>query len=285
MLVSLWPNWWQDWEYQWKCTFIGETRQIIINPAVDEISVKRDIYSAWKEWVRLRDNSKFPAALRTIGGDPTGDNLLAGDIYFLINDWEVVVNHKVRIRGVLYSDDRPDAYVVNDGGGLIATVSNLVQTAIVNVDGSGSTPSGDCPSANDIAFSVRNELSVELSRIDAPISSRASGSSLNTLSSDINNNFSTINSSFSTIVDLLTVLDAKIDVTQSEISDIDVDLTQLLTILEELRKFNFNRSLIDPTQKTLTIFDDDGATPLVVFSLKDSLGNPSIEEVAERDPQ
>lgn len=132
MLLSLWPNWWDDWEAQWKCTFDGDTRTITVNPAYNQITVKDDIYSAWKEWVALRDNSKFPRALRTVGGDPVGQGLAAGDLYFLINGWRVVVGHRVEVQGVLYHDDPVDPYIVLDGGGVISTVSNLVQTATVN---------------------------------------------------------------------------------------------------------------------------------------------------------
>ena len=129
MLLSLWTNWWDDWEAQWKCTFDGESKTITVNSAFDFITVKDDIYSAWKEWVKLRDNTKFPPALRVIGGDPVGGGLLAGDIYFLVNGWQVVINHRVSVSGVLYHDDGLDPYLVMDGGGVISTVSNLVQTA------------------------------------------------------------------------------------------------------------------------------------------------------------
>lgn len=129
MLVSLWPNWWEDWNYQWKCTFVGETKQIIINPGFTDISVKTDIYSAWKQWSQLRDNFKFVPALRVIGGDDIGQGLFAGDIYFLMNEWQIVVNHRVSITGSLFHDDGIDVYDVRSGGGVISTVSNLVQTA------------------------------------------------------------------------------------------------------------------------------------------------------------
>lgn len=131
MLVSLWPNWWDDWNYQWKVTFVGETRQIIVNPAFSNISIKADVYSAWKQWVQLRDNSKFEPAIRNIGGDDIGSGLFAGDIYFLINGWQVVVNHRINVSGSLFHDDGIDPYDVRPGGGVVSTVSNLVQTANV----------------------------------------------------------------------------------------------------------------------------------------------------------
>lgn len=129
MLVSLWPNWWDDWEYQWKCTFVGETRQVIVNPGFNVISAKIDIYSAWKQWMQLRDNFKFPPALRNIGGDDIGSGLFAGDIYFLMNGWRITVDHLIRVEGSIFHDDPIEVYDIQPGGGVISTVSNLVQTS------------------------------------------------------------------------------------------------------------------------------------------------------------
>jgi hypothetical protein len=50
------------------------------------------------------------------------------------------------------------------------------------------------------------------------------------------------------------------------------------------RKFITNRYLIDETAFTWTLFDDDAVTPLLVFDLKDQLGNPSVNEPFERVP-
>ena len=134
MAILLWNQWNEDWNYQWKCTFVGETRQIIINPGFTDISVKTDIYSGWKEWVALRDNTKFPPAIRSIGGDKISETESAGDLYFLQNGWRIVVNHSVKLKGVLYHDDGIDPYIVN-GGGVQATASSIVQ----NVGGDNQT--------------------------------------------------------------------------------------------------------------------------------------------------
>jgi hypothetical protein len=131
MLLGLWPNYWEDWESYHLVTFDGINRTITINSQVHELNVKEDIYSAWKEWMVIRDNSKFPPAFRAIGGDPVGSGLNAGDIYFLINQWQIVVPQNVRVNGVIYHDEAPllEPFIVLPGGGVISTVSNLVQTA------------------------------------------------------------------------------------------------------------------------------------------------------------
>lgn len=55
-------------------------------------------------------------------------------------------------------------------------------------------------------------------------------------------------------------------------------------IVNLIRKVGTNRTRIDKIAKTLTVFDDDKTTPLLVFNLKDSAGVASIIEVCERNP-
>lgn len=153
MLLALWPNYWDDWQAQWRCTFDGDAKTITVNPAFNSISVKRDIYSAWKEWVSLRDHAKFEPALRTIGGDSVGGGLNAGDLYFLTNGWRVVVPHAVSFDGVLYNDEPSPVFDILAGGGANSTVSNLVQTATTTTN-VYSTP----PSAESIADAVWNSV-------------------------------------------------------------------------------------------------------------------------------
>ena len=63
--------------------------------------------------------------------------------------------------------------------------------------------------------------------------------------------------------------------------------TQLTRIVstaneEKIRKILTNRWKIENNQ--LTIYDDDGVTPLIMFNLKDKLGNPTEINVFERIP-
>jgi hypothetical protein len=154
--------WWggfaTEWELFNKVTFDGELKLIIVNPGVANLSIKGDVYSAWKRWVQTYDYSKYDAAVRTIGGDPLGDNLYAGDIYFLINDWRLVVDlTQVRITGALYSDDYETAFWAYEQttNNIIpqypATVSQLVQTVEVTMP----VVTGD---ANTIPAKVWDEL-------------------------------------------------------------------------------------------------------------------------------
>lgn len=77
----------------------------------------------------------------------------------------------------------------------------------------------------------------------------------------------------------LTLSQIKFDTTNIIISQSAITL-----LIQTLLKYQVNRTRIDPIAMTLTIFDDDCLTPLTVFDLKDSLGNPSVLEVCERRP-
>lgn len=73
--------------------------------------------------------------------------------------------------------------------------------------------------------------------------------------------------------------------TAADAASIKIDVTSALSLITTLLKYETNRTKIDKIAKTLTVYDDDGITPLKVFDLKDSTGTPSVTEVCERDPQ
>jgi hypothetical protein len=123
--MLLWGAYGEQWALNHKVTFDGVNKRIIVGSLVNSIDVKSNIYSDWKEWVRLYDNSKFLPAIRTIGGDPVGGGLFAGDIYFLINGWKVEVSSELSINGILYDDSGSSPYIIQQGGSVRATVSNL----------------------------------------------------------------------------------------------------------------------------------------------------------------
>lgn len=64
-----------------------------------------------------------------------------------------------------------------------------------------------------------------------------------------------------------------------------IALSSINALLQTLAKYERNRTRIDVGAKTLTVYDDDGVTPIRVFDLKDSSGAASVTEVAERMPR
>jgi len=71
--------------------------------------------------------------------------------------------------------------------------------------------------------------------------------------------------------------ETNVDANETKIDTIDANVDSIL-------KINKNRWKIDVAANTLTIYDDDGVTPLHVFNLKDSAGNPASTNVFERAP-
>lgn len=123
--MLLWAAYGDQWALNHPVTFDGINKRIYVAPSVTTLDVKQDIYSSWKEWMRLYDNAKYLPALRTIGGDPVGVGKYAGDIYFLLNGWKIVISHDIAIEGTLYDDAGGNPYIIQPGGGVTATVSNL----------------------------------------------------------------------------------------------------------------------------------------------------------------
>ncbi len=58
----------------------------------------------------------------------------------------------------------------------------------------------------------------------------------------------------------------------------------ILTFTETLIKFQANRTVLDKTAFTLTIYDNDKVTPIRVFDLRQLGVGPSITEITERLP-
>ena len=90
--------------------FFGDTLLIVLPSTVTEISVEADLYSQWKEWIKIGDNAKFPPAFRTIGGDPLTPGIDAGAYFFLQNQdgWRIKPaeeNATVLITGNLAPED------------------------------------------------------------------------------------------------------------------------------------------------------------------------------------
>ncbi len=236
-------------------TFNGSTKQITVNDGVSTIGVREHLYSAWKRWVIEDNNMMFLPAMRVIGGDPIGGGLYAGDIYFMMNGWQIVLNQPVTLTGILYHDDPISPYVINSGGGVIATVSAITQIVHVPVQVVEGT-------VNDIADIVADAVA------ESVAGSIADSIALRSIEND----------PVGTVGGTLKALEQKTE-------EIDADLISVSDILGMLVKYQANRTKIDPDAKTLTVYDDDGVTPHRIFQLKNFAGTPSVTEVAERSPQ
>lgn len=71
-------------------TFDGPNLRMILDTDL-LVDVETDLYSEWKIWALLGDNSKFPPAFRTVGGDELTPGVEAGAYFFLQNQdgWRI----------------------------------------------------------------------------------------------------------------------------------------------------------------------------------------------------
>jgi len=154
MAALVWGAWSPDWALGNKVDFDGINKIIYVHPEVTDLDIRTDVYSAWVDWLVLRDNSKFLAAMRYTGFDPIGGGQYTGDTYFLINGWKLSVDlSKVRVSGVLYSDDYSTAYYTPAlQAQYPATVSALVNT--VSVAGGSGASAAELWSYNNRSLSV-----------------------------------------------------------------------------------------------------------------------------------
>lgn len=185
---------WGYWQLYHNVTFDGIKKQIIVNPGVTSLSVKKDIYSDWKEWVKLHDNLKYLQAIRTIGGDSVGGGQYAGDMYFLMNGWQVVISANTKITGILYHDDGIDPYLILPGGGVTATVSSLAYAYNTTGGSSGATPAEVWAYANrtlttspPTAADIRVEMDTnsKLASVKTKVDSLVNGPSAATIASQV----------------------------------------------------------------------------------------------------
>ena len=139
--MTIWSAWGQEWALFDKVTFDGINKIIFVHPEVTVLDIRDDVYSSWIDWLTIDDNIKFTQAMRTTGYDPIGSGIFTGDLYFLVNGWRLSVNlQKVRINGVLFSEDYDSAFFTTDMQiQFPATVSSLVTTVSTGGGGSGPT--------------------------------------------------------------------------------------------------------------------------------------------------
>lgn len=152
-----------------KCEFDGIQKTITPLSQYSSIDVKTDIYSAWKSWVLDANNMSFPAAIRVIGGDQIGPGLFAGDTYFLMNGWKVIVSHRLIVNGVLYDDSGTDPFIISAGGSVRSVVSNLVQS--VSTSGSGAVDYDAIANAVVSKIDSVSDMIVILNEIKTKVSS------------------------------------------------------------------------------------------------------------------
>jgi hypothetical protein len=121
-------------------TFDGPTKLITLSSGTVEFSVL-DLYSRWKDWMLLSDNTKYQPAMRTAGGDPISATKNLGATFFLLNGWRIrpqEADHRLTVNGNLYTDPSGSSPFVDTLGAYNVTiemqVSNLSDSTVAQMD-------------------------------------------------------------------------------------------------------------------------------------------------------
>lgn len=266
MLSAVWYYDWEYWNLYHKVTFDGIAKIIHVNEGVIALNWKEDVYSAWKEWAELEnhtENLAFLQAMRSTGGDyiTSDGSRRVGGTFFLMNGWRLKTwsgPHRLSIDGNVYTEEGDPIYVPHDGNfGVIIeqTLSSLVET--VTIDGGGTGGTGGSvvvPSATEIAGAVWDSNAISY------VQSGSFGQFMN-------------------------MIKAMTESTANDVAVMKPKLDTATELIQTLLKYQSNRTKIDQTTKTMTVYEDDGVTVHKVFDLKDFTGTPSITQVAERVPQ
>lgn len=127
-------------------SFDGSTKRISLSAGTTSLSI-RDLWSRWVDWLVTDDNSKYPIALESVGGNDI--DLSAGTkvpIYaFLANGWRIKpqeANHTLNVTdGILLVAGGGDPFV-NTAGSYIVRINyqQPVQAISFSTGGSSSDP-------------------------------------------------------------------------------------------------------------------------------------------------
>ncbi len=123
-------------------TFDPIALRIIEDPGTgDTVLDVAVLYSQWKLWVAQSDNSKYPQAFRTVGGDPISPQQNLGSTFFLMNGWRIRPaerSHKLTLVGNIFTDPAGDSVFVPTLGAFTVNtetrVSNLTDSSVARLD-------------------------------------------------------------------------------------------------------------------------------------------------------
>lgn len=122
-------------------TFDGDNKRIYLPSGVNTLSVQ-ELYSDWKEWVGLGDNSKYLPTFSTIGGDPISSTVSVGRYFFILNDWKIKpyeADHVLAVDGNLFVDGGVGNPFTQPSGTFNILINLSTSNQAVLVQGSGET--------------------------------------------------------------------------------------------------------------------------------------------------
>lgn len=150
-------------------TFDGPNKLIIIDFGVTSFTAA-EVYSDWKEWLKLSDNAKFDEAFVSTGREQTGPSTFSTPYIFLLNGWKVrphEANHTLTVDGNLFVEGGVGSPFVPTLGTFQVLIDpiNRSDLPIVEVDSGAATSQQDLRDA--LLLAPSNGATVEDGSIDA----------------------------------------------------------------------------------------------------------------------
>lgn len=156
-------------------TFDGPNKRIVLSPGTVSFSV-RDLWSRWVDWHALSDNSKYLAAMRSVGGDEI--DATAGTsipVYtYLTNGWRIrpqEADHTLAVDdGILLVDGGGDPFLATLGAYAVRVVYRQPVQAITVSTAGTSGPSAESIAAAVLAALEATRIPVDVERMNgAPV--------------------------------------------------------------------------------------------------------------------
>jgi hypothetical protein len=235
-------------------TFDGPNKLIILSAGTTVLDVK-DLYSRWKDWVAVSDNSKYLPAVVVLGGDPLPGGRYLGTTYFIENGWKIRPyegNHTLVVSGNMYSRDGSDPFVNTIGSynvRIMITVSNLVDTvatgggvgtvaevrdAVWNATQASYTAAGSMGEAVSAAGSAGNPWIGDLTTYNTP---GTAGKILKDIGLDVatvKTQTDTVETTLSSVQTDLTTIKSYTDTVESSLTAVQTDLTTIKSYTDTL---------------------------------------------------
>ena len=121
----------------------GETKVITLTAGTTNVSV-RDLWSRWVDWGKLSDNSKYLAAMVSIGGVPINEaeGTFIPVYVFLTNGWRIKpqeANHTLNVKdGILLVSGGGDPFI-NTTGNFVVRVNYQQPVQAISFSTGGGT--------------------------------------------------------------------------------------------------------------------------------------------------
>jgi len=123
-------------------TFDGDNLLINLPAGQTEVLVERELYSAWKEWLKTSDNAKYPLAMRTVAGDATSPSQDLSPAFFVRNDlgWRLYPpdeDIEIGLVGNIYKEDAALPFILKRVGRTVGIFGDRSVNALDLNTGSG----------------------------------------------------------------------------------------------------------------------------------------------------